>query len=391
MASDTPSVTLTAHCLCKAHTFTTQVPASKLPLPVTACHCDSCRHVTGALYSIDTQWPAPRSSVDTSALNRYAFSSRIHVLFCGTCSTPMFFDHQQNSKEELGVFTGALKNDEGDLVRLTNHIFVGDTIDGGSTMWLRRPNADGTEAKRFKNTSRGDKVEEYTFDWPPVESLTRYEAKKENSLPIRCKCKGIDFVLYRGNYTDKKREELPWFIDPTTHKLLGGFCACDSCRLSSGIDIFNWTYAGLENISYPESTSEAGPAFPNSTSELKALVDAKDPRMGTLAYYSSSPDVQRYFCSNCSACVFYAVDDRPEIVDVAIGVLESSDGARAEDFVSWAFGKVGSSEDTKGGWREPFIQRVEEECEQWREKRGYPKNWRRIEREAAEAKGNTYY
>ncbi|KAF2464434.1 uncharacterized protein BDR25DRAFT_296663 [Lindgomyces ingoldianus] len=366
------SIMVTAQCLCKAQTFTTEVPASNFPLLATACHCDSCRRVTGALYSINLPWPEPRVNVDISKLARYAFSSRIRVFFCRTCSTPIFFE--DGDLGDLDVFTGAVKNDAGDVMdlKIIRHIFVGDTRDGGASMWLRKPNADGSEAKRFKERSRG-------------------EDSTENAIPIRCHCKGVDLVLHRGNYNGKKREELPWFIDPKTHKAIAGFCACDSCRLSFGVDVCNWSFAELNNISYSEALTKNGKVFPRNTSELKAAVDRKDSSIGTLTYYASSPNVQRYFCGSCGACVFYAADDRPDIVDVAIGVLEASDGARAEGFHSWALGKVGSIGDTKGGWREGLMARVEKECEEWREQRGYPKNWRRVEREAAEAKGGTNY
>jgi len=302
----------------------------------------------------------------------------------------MFWETPGDPESELGIFTGTLENSKGDLVKTTSHIFVEDTRDGGATMWLQKPNADGSDAKRFKLRTDG---EEYPPDWPAPEDLTGFEAKKEDTLPIWCKCKGVNFELHRGDYTNTKNEDLPWFIDPRTHKNLIGFCACDSCRLASGMEIFNWTFSEIKHISIP-SLSSSSVSFFKSSSELKALVDAKDPRVGTLTYFASSHDVQRYFCATCSATIFYAVNDRPSMINVAIGVLDASDGARAEGFLSWAFGAVGQrgkKADTDGGWREGFVRRVEHESEDWREKRGYPKNWRREEREKAEARGEEYY
>lgn len=386
MTSEAGTTTLTIHCLCKAHVFTTEVARSELPLPAYACHCDSCRHVTGALYSLGLYWPEPAANVDTSRLKSNAFSETFAALFCGTCSTPMFFKHVHDTNAQLGIFTGTLKNDEGNLIKFAYHIFVGDTKDGGATVWLRKPNADGTEVKRYKDSSQGETKQETAFEWPITSSLTGYEKKLEDAIPIRCKCKGVDFVLHRGNYDNKQKEELPWSIDPKTHKLLAIFCACDSCRLFSGNDISYWCYTELKHISFSEAEGTKGQSFPRDSKELKAMVDARDPAMGTLAYHASSPDVQRYFCSSCAACIFYASDDRPEIVDVAIGVLEASDGARAEGFLSWSFGEVENIDDTKGGWREPLMKRVEEESERWREERAYPKCWRRVQREEAEAK-----
>jgi hypothetical protein len=381
MASTQETILVIAECLCKAHTFSTEVPTSKLPLPAYVCHCTSCRHSTGALYSIDTSWPEPRQKVDTTKLKSYAFSATISILFCETCSAPIFFESAKE-QQELGVFTGALKNDNIDLMKIVEHIYAGDTIDGGATMWLRKPNADGSEARRFEERSN---TEPYPQDWPSPSAFTGYEKKSEStSVPIRCHCRGINLVLHRGNYEGMTDEELPWFVDPKTHKLCAGFDVCDSCRLQSGIDIFHWTFAELANISFPTLPQDRS-TFPKTTQELKAAVDAQNAIIGTLAYYQSSPDVQRYFCKVCSATAFYAVDDRPVTVDVAIGLLDAPDGARAESFLSWGFGGDFTwIDDTKGGWREGFMKRVQREAEAWRIERGYPKSWRRILKEEKE-------
>ena len=380
MASTSETFEVTAECLCKANTFTTKVPTSELPIPAYACHCTSCRHSTGALYSIDSRWPEPRDKVDTTKLKSYAFSEKITILFCGTCSTPLFFE----SASGLGIFTGALKNHDADLVKISDHIFVGDTVDGGATMWLRKPNPDGKEVPRYE---KRDGAEPYPYDWPANSTLAGYEAKRESeTIPFWCHCKGVDFLIHRGNYESKAADELPWFIDPKTKKPLASFDACDSCRLQSGIDIFHWTFVELANIYLAASNGGTRPTVKN-TQELKAAVDAGDASIGTLGYYKSSPDVQRYFCKVCSATVFYAADDRPEIVDAAVGLLDAADGARAESFVSWAFGGRSSwVDDTKGGWREGLLKRVEVEADEWRINRDYPKNWRRVEKEAKEGK-----
>jgi hypothetical protein len=360
------TISLTAHCLCKANTFRAEVPETEVPLQANICHCSSCRHTTGALYTIDLRWPLPREDVDLSTLKVFHFSPILDLLFCPTCSTPMFFDVNRDTDRYLGVFTGTLTNESLDLVKFGNSIFVHDTLDGGASVWLRH-SKDGSESKRFKSF-----VEELPQDWPSALELTGYEARKEDSVSIRCKCKGVDLILHRGDYTDKEESELPFNIDPKTHKLLAGFCGCDSCRLQSGVDVFNWTFAETKYISFGNSDK----IFPRSSFELKKQVDARDPAFGTLTYYSSREDVDRYFCSNCSACIFYVVDDRPEIFDIAVGVLEASDGARAEGLLSWPYGaRISYREDGDGGWREKLFDNVERDAEEYRIARKYPKNW----------------
>jgi hypothetical protein len=329
---------------------------------------------------MDISWPEPRQNVDTTGLKAYHFSSNISVLFCGTCSTPLFWEWRKGLRE-LGVFTGSLKNLDVDLVKIEEHIYVGDTIDGGATMWLRKPNADGSQARRFTKRNDG---EEYAHDWPSASTFTGYEKKTEDSsIPIRCHCKGVDLRLHRANYEGKTQKEIPWFVDPKTHKLHASFDACDSCRLQSGIDIFHWTFSELANIT--TSQGRGDDHFPNTVEELKAAVDAQDAAIGTLTCYQSSEDVQRYFCKVCSATCFYACnDDAREFVDVAIGVLDAPDGARAEGFLSWALGGPMVWEgDVKGGWREGFVKRVQDEAEGWRIERKYPKDWRRAAKEGA--------
>ena len=361
--------------------FKTEVPKSTLPLLANICHCDSCRRVSGALYTTSTRWPEPRSDVDVSKLKVYHFTSNISLLFCPTCSTPIFWVTRNDPSRQLGLWTGTLTNVDHDILKFTDHGFVGDTLDGGASEWLRHLNADGAENKRYKlDDDRSGNPEELPQQWPSPAELTGYEVKKEDAIPIRCRCKGVDLRLHRGNYSDVKEEHLPFNIDPKTHKLLATFCGCDSCRLQSGIDTFNWTFAEMKNISFSNQDGN----FPGHAVALKNLIDAHDSSIGTLSYYASSSGVLRFFCSTCSACIFYACDDRFETLDIAIGVLEASDGARAEGMLSWTFGKrIDYREDGDGGWRQGLFDRVEKDSEDYRIARGYPKNWKRVKDEKA--------
>jgi len=320
------------------------------------------------------RWPTPRAEVDISKLKVFHHFPSIDLLFCPTCSSPMFFADRRDKDRLLGVFTGVLTNIPADLIKYDNHIFLDETRDAGASIWLRH-NSDGSEAKRFKFDDQKD-PEELPRDWPPASSLTGYEEKKDDAVPIRCKCKGVDFVLHRGDYSEIPKDKIPFNVDPETHKLMAEFCVCDSCRLQSGVDIPTWTFTEMKHVSYGKTDDN----FPTSTASLKKLADAKEPLLGTLTYYSSSPGVEWYFCSNCSATIFHAWKNRPNMLNVAIGVLEASDGARAEGFLSWPFGaKLCFKEDGKGGWREGLFERAERDVEEYRLARGYPKNWEKRE------------
>ncbi|KAJ0104325.1 uncharacterized protein J7T55_009490 [Diaporthe amygdali] len=320
MEDKSDSVVIMAECLCKAHSFSPEVSKSKLPLECNVCHCDSCRHSTGALYVVETTWPQPLEDVDLSGLHKYQFSDNIAYRFCGTCSTLMFYESRKYPSK-LGTFSGPLKNTDSETIRLARHIYVEDTIDGGATVWLRKPNPDGQQIPRYLERSG----EELSWDWPQISSLTGSTGKQEQApIPLWCHCRDLSNV-----------------------------------------------------------TQGDGDAFPKTMAKLKAAVDVADPLIGTLAYYQPTSGVQRYCCKVCSTSAFLASDDRSEAVGVPVGLLEASDGSRAESFLSWGLGDTPIGvDDTKGGWREEMIKRVLADAEKFRVARDYPRSWRRQFREA---------
>lgn len=278
----------------------------------------------------------------------------------------------------LGVVTGTLGNvDVGDreLIKFGGMGYVLDTEDGGASPWICALNGDGVDLKSYEEMppGRGQEAKEMPADWPQRSTLPELKTKEEDSVPIRCKCGGVDLLLRRGDYEHVSEEDLPSNVEPVSRKLKVSFCACNSCRLQSGSDVFYWTFAETKYLSFGKSD---GKAFPTDVFDLKDLIDAKDPAVGTMKYYTSLPDVHRFFCDTCSAVIFYTTGNRRQIVDIAIGVLESKDGARVESMLSWPFGKTMSfQEDGDGGWRESLYERLRSKAEEWRVARGYPKNW----------------
>lgn len=357
------SLDITISCLCKAHTFTESVPRDNLPLSGTYCHCNSCRHVTGGMYTQGYLWYGPEEEIIKSDLKRYAISENLILFFCGTCSTPLF----GKAGKYICIPDGVLPNiSEADLVRTKDHIFVEDTLDGGASNYMQTGNSDGLPIPRW-NGYRQTKADP---DWPSNDELKSLKTKGDH-IPFRCHCKGVDLLLERPTvtYADPKKE-LPRFVDPQSKKLVVSFDVCDSCRLSSGNSIWYWTFSNLSQISDP-----SGKPFPTTVQALKAAADKGD--LGTLGYYASSEDVQRYFCTTCSASVFYAVDELPERVDIGVGLFDAPEGSRGDSFLLWEYGSIGWAEDVKGGWREAVVASVRQESDAWREKRGIEKSWRR--------------
>ncbi|KAI6855741.1 hypothetical protein KC338_g465 [Hortaea werneckii] len=66
---------------------------------------------------------------------------------------------------------------------------------------------------------------------------------------------------------------------------------------------------------------------------------------GTLKHYRSSDQATRYFCGICGANVFWCGDERPGLMDVAVGLLDAAEGARAEDWLQWRTERVSYRED----------------------------------------------
>jgi len=339
------------------------------------------------MYLPDTAWP--NKEEDLSALEKYSFSPNIDEFFCKSCGTRMF-DRGTKPGSAPAVITGVLQN-EPNLLRYEKHIFVADTRDGGASMWLRKSHPEGNAVKRF--TRRDAPGNELPTDWPSDFELPDATATAGPEFtPLYCHCRGVNLLLKgAADLAGPPPQKVPFYVDPKSYKYLASFDACDSCRISIGADMTLWTFASLTHIGFPaaeqaSTTSKSFESLPQTTFDLKAAVasETRDPRLGTLEFYQSSPDVERYFCSRCAATVFYAVHERPNIVDIAIGLLDHPSGSRAEGLLHWSLGTAGHLDDVEGGWREHFFNGVKEEAEQWRIERGYPKTARRIKLESGD-------
>src|SRR3569833_4490944 len=342
---DSKNVPLHARCLCGAHTNNTEDTQTTQPHKKTNNHCTSCRHITGGLYFADVYWPTHNE--DDSGLVAYDHSPNVRLFFCGTCYTILFCRSEPSDPGALSVMTGALDNAPG-LVRYARHIFVGDTLDGGASVWLRW-NRDGTPVRRWKERSIGPSSEELPPEWPGSAASESAAAAPELT-PLRCLCGGVDLRVRAA--TDLDAGDLPWHVDPESRKNHASIDACDSCRLQFASDVPNWTFAQLSHLEFP---GEAAGHLPLTTEDLKtatlAAPEMRDPRLGTLACYSSSANVDRYHCSLCSATKKNTDSTRPDMVDVAVGLLHHPSGARAEGLLSWNLGMASWADDAKGGWR----------------------------------------
>lgn len=191
------------------------------------------------------------------------------------------------------------------------------------------------------------------------------------------------------DYASMKRKDLPDFVDLKTYKLVAACDARDSCRLRTGSVPAYWISALLKHLCFKKDSKgiELADApvngFPATFSALEQVVKqsqqsktAKRAQFGSLQIFSSSSNVRRYSCSNCSASIFYTNANDPESVDIAKGVLHSPNGARAEEFLTWDHGTINFKEDVAGGWRAGLVASMEKDGEGWRIEHGIPKCFR---------------
>ena len=129
--------------------------------------------------------------------------------------------------------------------------------------------------------------------------------------------------------TDQAPASEAWWLRENGTKFLAGNCACNSCRLDTGMEFMNWCFIPTIDISLDAEGREK----------------YKVP-FGTLKEYQSSEHVKRYHCGTCGATVFFTSDERRGLVDVAVGVLDAPEGARAESWLDWRMNRLSFREDS---------------------------------------------
>lgn len=316
-------------CACRQVTGSFVVPTSKLPLPFSCCHCNTCRHASGQLFVSDlTVSKELAVQIDGHPVANKT-SDRLTRYFCGTCGCSIY-DYDNYSKAHF-VCMGTLDKSEG-LVELKKHIFVDDTKDGGASHWLKATYWAGEDEVSKK------------LDGPPSNDIASTAEEGKSALLCHCQCRGVQFLLTRPNQTSsnvysplpdllvpyhlhscQKPYDFKWWLRRGGTRYLAGTCACNSCRLSAGYDVQAWVFVPKSNI-------------------LQADRSPLDFAMGTLKQYSHTNGAYREFCRRCGATVFWHCDERPGIIDVSVGLLDSPRGALAEDWIDWTTDRVSFEE-----------------------------------------------
>lgn len=250
--------TLKLSCLCGNIARAIDIPKSSLPIPITLCHCESCRHVTGLLYVSNLFLPSASSHTHISGEPRvYKTAIDLTRFFCGQCGTHCYLNHVPSGL--VGVATGVLDK-IGDVADFKAHAHLTDTKDGGFSDWLPLPRWEGwpRQSKEIQPGTRLELARPANNNKPP-----------EVKLRARCHCGGVQFEVTRPNEASSKlsspwpdmlvpyygegrenAKDAKWWLRPGG-KYLAGVCACRSCRLGSGYDVQPWVCHTSNRISLP--------------------------------------------------------------------------------------------------------------------------------------------
>lgn len=346
-----------ATCLCGKNAEKFQLD-SHPPFKASTCSCNSCRHSSGVLFASCIPVNSRPAVIDN--LRRYDSSNKVSRYFCVECGSHMFIYVVQD--DSWSVCSGTVDHVVGleqvsalSLQHIMHHEFVGDTRDGGLAVCLSH--FDDNTAPLYSQAPNGTTFEGSVHTessavepgGPPKAHLDAADivgtATATNEISGRCHCGGVNFRITRpgavstqcsspfsdllvpyhlsssANPQDKK-----WWLRANGSKYLAGTCACRSCRLGAGYPIQSWAFVPKANI-------------------LQANGDPLRYDMGTLQQIESSKDCFREFCRVCGANVFWHCRERPDLVDVSVGLLRAHEGSRAESMLYWWTDRVSFKED----------------------------------------------
>ena len=321
-------------CACRKVTGSATIPSQGLPLPITFCHCNICRHQTGLLCGSYLTLPDGSTNVSFQGpLTTYKTSKNVSRSFCSHCGANILFHDSNYPRPD--ICSGVLAKGEG-TIKPREHIFAPDTKDGGLTPWL--PEVPAWEGFCQQSEQAEIKVDRQVMD-VNGEGL---------DLHAHCQCQGVRFKITRPNeqsrnltapYPDLLQPisagnapdhsaNTEWWLSSNGKKYLAGTCACNSCRLASGFDIQVWAFVPRANI-------------------VQLNGDSIDFSIGSLTGYRSSEGIERHFCRTCGATVFWCSEKRPGIIDVSVGLLDADEGARAESWLEWQTDRVSFEEEAR--------------------------------------------
>lgn len=175
---------------------------------------------------------------------------------------------------------------------------------------------------------------------------------ESKELLAQCHCAGVSFTIARPSEEFVASPQSKGLISPSdTRKWLAHMDLSDDSRLVNGANVISWMSVSADHIM---------PRLP------------KDLLIGSAKAYRLTKDALLVFCGTCGATIFSHSEGRPEIVDVAMGILRAPAGAMAEDWNVWK---------TEVSWPESgmryqagFARALTEGMQRWGAERGHPRD-----------------
>lgn len=357
------------------------------------------RHGSGVLFVSHLAIDRPGQN-ELSKLSKYSFQDGTRF-FCGNCGCHLFQTITTSAalaplaqslggslppaaladtREFFAVATGVITespNEEGEIHR--GRAPKDDTRDGGLVPWLPVAEMKGrtqkTEAKAPSKSSC-DSVSA-VCGCGDVQLLIQRPQHLLGSDNVGRKGAELPYspypdLMFPYKSTAKEKVDNPsedkWFLRNTGEdtRYLAGTCACKSCRLVTGYEIQTWAFiprvaisirvaqksASIETEVNPPTKHELQATDSYITLDFEELANLPAGR-NPLRSYESSPGVFREFCHVCGATVFWHSKVRPDLIDVSVGLLQASEGARAESLLEWWRGRCSFAEDAgldRTGW-----------------------------------------
>lgn len=323
-----------ATCLCGGVTLSVQLDPSTDQTQLQLCHCHSCRAVSGILCT--SYYLIQHEPSTLEGLQEYRESPYVSRFLCKTCGSHVLARVQPSGR--YLVASGVLVPSDVPAVQSVQHWQVKDTGDGGLSTYLPGwPSSDSGCRLEVLSGQQNNATESH------AQMAVDDPSKLPSQLQASCHCGGIEFYITPPDVSSLQAwspfadllvpyfsgsganpDDVKWWLRDGNTKYLAGTCACKSCRLGCGFPIQTWAFIPKSNI----FNAEGSPlAFKGKTMQR----------------YNSSPGVYREFCKVCGANVFWHCDERPELIDVSVGLLRGN-GARVVNLLDWAPDRVSFAE-----------------------------------------------
>ena len=328
-------------CLCGTiHESASLLSAKSFPIETELCHCNICRHCSGVLGGTFARLTGPPSKISLDACTRYSRAGgRVDRYFCSKCGTRIF-DHATNSDNWYacsGVIEPKSTEPHQNVMKITSHGYVADTIDGGWAFSMQR--LGGRDIPYYAGVPDLDQPGMTAQDIAELSRSSKQKSTSRNDndrLFASCQCGSVKFHVRPPHPDRNKIQDLGEWLRVDGTKYVGLNCACRYCRLALGFPVAANTYVMPENIVIRDSDSTEKPVF-DYTSRDEQISDhtmsgaSLQAALPALKFDFSSDGIRRSFCGTCGASVFFERKSRPQVVNIIFGILRAESGAMATE------------------------------------------------------------